>query len=122
MKPQADSTSQTGKVVFRFQYLPASLVHALRTGIAGTAEITFDVKHHAMLVPKSAVVRNDETDERTIMTFGMDSIARSMEVVVGPVLDSMISIQSDELKSGMNVIVEGNYALADSTRITLIHP
>ena len=74
-----------------------------------------------MLVPKSAVVRNDETDERTIMTFGADSIARSMDVVVGPMLDSMISIESSELKPGMNVIVEGNYALADSTRITLIH-
>jgi RND family efflux transporter MFP subunit len=121
IKPQADSASQTAKVVFQFSKLPETLVHALRTGIAGTAEIMFDVRRHAMLVPKSAIVRNDETNERTVMTFGADSIAHSVTVDVGPGTDSLVSIESDDLKPGMNVIIEGNYSLADSTRITISH-
>jgi multidrug efflux pump subunit AcrA (membrane-fusion protein) len=121
VKPQADSSSQAGQVVFQFRNLPALLVHALRTGIAGTATITFDVKHNVMLVPKSAVLRNDETNERTVVIFGPDSISKSIEVQTGPELDSLISVQSDSLRPGMNVITEGNYALADSTRITLTH-
>jgi membrane fusion protein, multidrug efflux system len=119
IKPQADSSSQSGKVVFQFRNLTVQLRRALRIGIAGNAEIIFDVRHNAMLVPKSAVVRDDETNKRTIMTFGPDSIAHSVEVVAGPELDSMVSIESNELKPGMNVITEGNYALTDSTRITL---
>src|SRR5579872_1243065 len=63
IKPQADSSSQAAQVVFQFRNLPAWLVRALRTGISGTATITFDVLHNAMLVPKSAVLRNDETNE-----------------------------------------------------------
>ncbi len=119
IKPGADSTSQTARVIFEFRNVPSSLVPALRTGIAGTATITFDVKHHAMLVPKSAVIRNDETNEKTVVTFGEDSLAKSITVETGPELDTLVSVMSDELKPGMNVITVGNYALADSTRITL---
>jgi len=119
IKPQADSSSQSARVVFQFRNRSPFLVRALRTGIAGTATITFDVRHHAMLVPKSAVLRNDETNEEIVMTFGADSIAHSVTVVSGPEIDSLISVQSDDLKPGMNVITEGNYSLADSTRITL---
>ena len=122
IKPMADSSSQTGKVVFRFTNLPESVVHVLRTGIAGTAEITLDVHTRAMLVPKSAILRNDETNERTVMTFGADSIAHPVVVIVGTGGDSLISVVSDALKPGMPVITEGNYALADSTHITLSQP
>ncbi|HZK76608.1 MAG TPA: efflux RND transporter periplasmic adaptor subunit, partial [Candidatus Kapabacteria bacterium] len=121
IKPQADSSSQAAEVVFQFRNLPPSLVHALRTGITGTVTITFDVLRNAMLVPKSAVLRNDETNERAVVIFGADSISRSISVQTGPELDSLISIQSDSLRPGMNVITVGNYALADSTRITLSH-
>jgi multidrug efflux pump subunit AcrA (membrane-fusion protein) len=119
IKPQADSSSQAGKVVFQFRNLPANLIHDLRTGIAGSATITFDIKHNAMLVPKSAVLRNDETNKETVVTFGADSLAHSVEVQSGPAIDSFVSVESGELKPGMNVIYEGNYSLADSTRITL---
>jgi len=120
IKPDADSTSQAAQVIFQFQNIPASFVRALRTGIAGTATITFDVLHQAMLVPKSAVLRNDETNVRTIVTFGPDSLSKSVVVQTGPEMDSLVSVRSDSLRSGMNVITVGNYALADSTRITLI--
>ncbi len=119
IKPAADSTSQAAQVIFQFQNLPASFVRALRTGIAGTATITFDVLHQAMLVPKSAVLRNDETNVRTIVTFGPDSLSKSVVVQTGPEMDSLVSVRGDSLRTGMNVITQGNYALADSTRITL---
>ncbi|MDP4199155.1 MAG: HlyD family efflux transporter periplasmic adaptor subunit [Bacteroidota bacterium] len=121
IKPQADSSGQTAKVVFHFEGLTPTTITFLRTGIVGTAEITFDLRSHAMLVPKSAVVRNDETNEHIVMTFGSDSIAHVVSVTTGPEVDSLVSIESSILKPGMNVITEGNYSLADSTRITLIH-
>ncbi len=78
IKPQADSSGQTGQVIFQFLRLPDWLVHSLRMGIAGTATITFDVLHRVMLVPKSAVIRNDETNVRTVVTFGSDSLSKSI--------------------------------------------
>ncbi len=122
IKPQADSTGQAAQVIFQFERLPGWLVNALRTGIAGTATITFDMMHNVMLVPKSAVIRNDETNVRTVVTFGPDSLAHSIEVSTGPEMDSLVSVNSDSLKPGMNVITVGNYALADSTHITLVRP
>ncbi|HEY3875174.1 MAG TPA: efflux RND transporter periplasmic adaptor subunit, partial [Candidatus Kapabacteria bacterium] len=121
IKPAADSTSQSAHVIFQFRSVPDALVRALRTGIAGTATIIFDVRHGAMLVPKSAVLRNDETNEKTVVTFGLDSMAKSIEVTTGPEIDSMVEVESADLKPGMNVVVVGNYSLADSTRITLVN-
>jgi len=72
-----------------------------------------------LVLSGSAIVRNDETNERTVMIFGADSIAHSITVTVGPATDSLVAIESDDLKPGMNVIIEGNYSLADSTRITI---
>jgi multidrug efflux pump subunit AcrA (membrane-fusion protein) len=120
IKPQADSSSQAAQVVFQFRNLSPSLARALRTGITGTSTITFDVMHHVMLVPKSAILRNDETNVRTVVTFGPDSISKSIEVQTGPEIDSLVSVESNTLKPGMNVITVGNYALTDSTRITLV--
>jgi len=119
IKPQADSTGQAAHVVFMFGKLSLFVLQSLRTGIVGSATITFDVRHHAMLVPKAAIIRNDETNERSVMTFGTDSIAHSIDVTPVTEVDSLVAVESDELKPGMNVITEGNYALTDSTRITI---
>ncbi len=121
IKPQADSSSQAAQVIFQFQNVLPSLQNALRTGIAGTATITFGMQRDVMLVPKSAVLRNDETNVRTIVTFGPDSLSKSIQVQTGQEIDSLVSVRGDSLRAGMNVITVGNYALADSTRITLAH-
>lgn len=119
IKPQADSMSQSALVVLRFDRKPATMISAFRTGIVGTADLITDTRVHTLLVPKSAVLRNDEANTYTIVTFGKDSLARSLEVEVGGKTDSMIEIRGNDVHEGMNVIVEGNYALADSVRITL---
>ncbi|MEO6938881.1 MAG: efflux RND transporter periplasmic adaptor subunit [Candidatus Kapaibacterium sp.] len=121
IKPQVDVQSQTAKVVMKFIGLSASVLQSLKTDIAGTARIVTGTHARALLVPKSAILRNDETNARSIVTFGTDSMARNVDVEIGGMKDSLVEIRSPQISDGSPVVVEGNYALPDSTRITLIH-
>jgi multidrug efflux pump subunit AcrA (membrane-fusion protein) len=72
------------------------------------------------IVPTSAVLRNDETNTYSVVTFNRDSLALSLPVEIAGMTDSTLGISSNDLKGGMSIITEGNYALADSTRITVV--
>ena len=121
IKPQVDVQSQTAKIVLRFVGLNAAVTQSLKTDIAGTARIVTGMHNRALLVPKSAILRNDETNAHSIVTFGPDSMAKNVEVDIGGRKDSLVEIRSSQISEGSPVVVEGNYALPDSTRITLIH-
>ena len=117
--PQTDEQSQTIKVRLRFQD-HSSLQNAhLRTDMAGIARIVVGRHQNAFMVPKAAVLRNDETGTQTIVTMTADSLAKAIEVSVGSTTDSLTEVSGEGLHEGMNVIVEGNYALSDSTRVTV---
>jgi multidrug efflux pump subunit AcrA (membrane-fusion protein) len=120
INPQTDLTSQTLKVRLKFADPPSSLIKLLKTDMIGTARIITGLHKGVFIVPKSAVLRNDETNAYSVVTFNADSLAFSLPVEIMGMSDSTVAISNHVLKAGMSIITEGNYALADSTRITVV--
>ena len=119
INPQTDVQSQTIKV--RLRFLPADDTRQplLRTDIIGTATIVTGIRHHTLFVPKTAILRNDENNSYTIVTLTADSLAKSIPVSIGTATDSSVEVIGENVHAGMPVITEGNYSLADSTRVTV---
>ena len=85
----------------------------------GTARIVTGIHPHALLVPRSALLRNDENNTYSVVTVTFDSLALSVPVTIGVLTDSTAEITGGTLEPGTQVITRGNYALADSTRVTI---
>ena len=117
INPQTDIQSQTIKVRLRF-LRRGGVEPLLRTDIIGTATIITGMRHHAFFVPKAAILRDDEKNAYSIVTLTADSLAKSVPVSIGTATDSSVEIIGESVHAGMPVITEGNYSLADSTRVT----
>jgi multidrug efflux pump subunit AcrA (membrane-fusion protein) len=113
--PQSDEQSQTIKV--RIRFVQNSSLDVLRTEMPGSARIVVDKHLHTFLVPRAALLRNDETGTHTIVMVTPDSLAIILPVAVGALSDSVAEVTGTGLRVGLPVIIEGNYALADSTRV-----
>jgi RND family efflux transporter MFP subunit len=120
INPQTDVQSQTVKVRIRFNGLRAVGNHLI-TDMAGTARIVTATHKDVCLVPTSALLRNDETNTFSIIVVSDDSLARSIPVDVGASTDSVVEVKSAGLEKGTSVIIEGNYAIADSTKVTVVN-
>jgi multidrug efflux pump subunit AcrA (membrane-fusion protein) len=120
ISPQTDVMSQTVKVRLGFLPMPDASRRLLKTDMIGEARITTGVHKGVFLVPRQALLRNDETNACSVVTFTPDSLALTLPVEVGGTTDSTAEISNHALKEGMNIITEGHYALADSTRITVV--
>ncbi|MGD1043960.1 MAG: efflux RND transporter periplasmic adaptor subunit [Bacteroidota bacterium] len=119
MNPQTDIQSQTVKVRLRFSMLNNSILSLLRTEMIGTAQITTGVRRHALFVPKAALLRNDEDNSYSVVMITADSLAKVIPVVVGTSDENSAEIRSEQLRAGMMIVTEGNYALTDSTRLSV---
>jgi membrane fusion protein, multidrug efflux system len=119
INPQADSSNQTARVLLRFYHTSNDGPVNFANGMAGTAEIIIGEHENVMIVPLAAVLRNDETNTYTIVTMTPDSLSKTISVTPGITQDSTMEIASSELREGIPVIIEGNYALPDSTRVTV---
>lgn len=120
--PQTDEQSQTIKVRLRFLNHSSMQNVPLRTDMAGVARIVIGVHHNVFMVPKSALLRNDETDTYSIVTITPDSLSKSIHVTAGEMTDSTAEVRGDAMHEGMPVITTGNYALPDSTRVSVERP
>ena len=109
INPQTDFTSQTLKVRLKFAGQPSSLIKLLRTDMIGMARIVTGLHKDVFIVPKSAVLRNDETNAYSVVTFSSDSLALSLPVEITGMTDSTVAITNHGLKEGMSIITEGNY-------------
>ncbi len=120
ISPQAVVESQTVPVRLRFDDEKSQIINPtrpIRTEMIASVSIVTGTRNAALFVPKKSLIRNDETGAYSIFTMTGDSIARKIDVEVGVQADSLIEIHSAQLKSGMPVIVEGSYGLADSTHV-----
>jgi multidrug efflux system membrane fusion protein len=118
--PQSDLQSQTVKVRLRFQGPANEARQKMKTDMSGVAHLQIGLHENVLLVPKAALLRDDETGAFSIIVMTPDSLARSLSVAVGTRTDSTVEVSGTGLASGMPVIIEGNYALADSTRISVV--
>jgi len=116
VSPRSDAQSQTVRVRLAFAALGAER-RLLRTDMGGVASIVTGVHSGVLIVPKEAVLRNDETNACTIVIVTPDSLARVVPAEVGTRTDSTAEVSGSGLAPGVPVVVEGNYSLTDSTRI-----
>jgi len=87
----------------------------------GAAQITISAqgKNDAIVVPASAVtLEASNANEGTVMVVGDDSIARETKVTVGIRSNDKIEI-TEGLKGGETVVIEGNFSLADGTKVEI---
>jgi len=120
INPQTDIQSQTVKARLRFSTLNNSFLSLLRTEMIGTAQITTGIRRHALFVPKAALLRNDEDNSYSVVMMTDDSLAKIIPVIVGTSDEHSVEIRSEQLRAGKMIVIEGNYALADSTRLSVI--
>jgi membrane fusion protein (multidrug efflux system) len=120
ISPGSDPQTQTVRVRLHFVNLTSEQRISMKDGISGSARIVTGERTGVLLVPPKALLRNDDNDTYTVVTVTGDSLSRSIPVSVGIVEDTIAEISGNDLHPGMSVVVTGNYALADSTRVTVI--
>ena len=116
---QSMSGSQATVVRIAFETPLKEIEADLRIGMMGTANIITGVHSDVLLVPRSALLRDDINDTYTIYTVNSDSLAIATPVTVGVVGDSLAEISAPSLTVGQPIIVQGNYEVNDSTRVTV---
>lgn len=117
VNPRSDPQSQAVRVRIGFTGGVGQRKKFLMSEMGGVARIVTGIHPGVLIVPKSALLRNDETDAYTIVVATADSLARVLPVEVGARTDTTAEVSGKGLRPGTRVVVEGNYALADSTRI-----
>jgi multidrug efflux pump subunit AcrA (membrane-fusion protein) len=89
----------------------------LRPGEFSKVTIVAEEAENAVLVPRSAVVfENPNEDAGKVMVVDDASVAHEVEVTVGVRGDETYEI-TEGLEGGETVVVEGNYALPDGTKV-----
>jgi len=116
---QSEPGSQSALVRISFKTPVEDVESTLRVGMMGTVDIVTGVLKDVLVVPRSALLRDDITNTYTIYTITPDSLAVALSVEVGAVSDSLAEVAATSLKAGEPVIVEGNYEVSDSTRVTV---
>jgi multidrug efflux pump subunit AcrA (membrane-fusion protein) len=117
ISPEADLQSQSVKVRLRYRSLTGTQQRLLIANVPGTAEIITGSHRNVLLTDRSTLLHDDETDTYSIVTMTQDSVARVIPVTAGLQTDSLVEVHSDLLHPGETVIVRGQYALTDSTRV-----
>ena len=89
----------------------------LRANGAAQVTIAANSKNDAIVVPASAVtLETSNADEGTVMVVDDKSVAHETKVTIGIRTPDKIEIV-EGLKGGETVVIEGNYALADGTKV-----
>ncbi len=91
----------------------------LRANGAAQVTIAANSKDDAIVVPAAAVtLEASNANEGTVMVVGADSIAHETRVTIGIRTNDRIEI-AEGLKGGEIVVIEGNFALADGTKVEI---
>jgi RND family efflux transporter MFP subunit len=89
----------------------------LRPGGAAEVKVATNQTGDALVVPAAAVTLDaSNADTGTVMVVGLDSVAHEAKVNVGIRTPELMQITSG-LQGGETVVVEGNYALPDGTKV-----
>jgi HlyD family secretion protein len=89
----------------------------LRANGAAQVTIATNSKNNATVVPASSVtLETSNATEGTVMVVDDQNVAHETKVTIGIRTPDKVEI-IDGLKAGETVVVEGNYALADGTKV-----
>jgi len=89
----------------------------LRANGAAQVTVLANAKNDAIVVPATAVtLETSNANEGTVMVVGTDNVAHETKVTTGIRTADKIEIV-EGLKGGETVVVQGNYALPDGTKV-----
>jgi RND family efflux transporter MFP subunit len=89
----------------------------LRANGAAQVTVSANAKNDAIVVPASAVtLETSDAKEGTVMVVDAENVAHETKVTIGIRTPDKIEIV-EGLKGGETVVVEGNYALANGTKV-----
>jgi HlyD family secretion protein len=89
----------------------------LRAGSAAQVVVAAERTEDAVVVPVAAVsLEASNADEGTVMVVDAESVAHETKVTVGIRTPEVVQVVSG-LQGGETVVVEGNYALPDGTKV-----
>ena len=89
----------------------------LRANGGAQVTVSANAKNDAIVVPASAVtLETSNADEGTVMVVDAQNVAHETKVKIGIRTPDKIEIV-EGLKGGETVVVEGNYALPDGTKV-----
>jgi HlyD family secretion protein len=94
----------------------------LRANGAAQVKVFANSKRDAIVVPTSAVSLDaSNSSEGTVMVVDEQSVAHETKVTIGTRTKDKVEVVSG-LKVGETVVIEGNFALADGTRVEVAAP
>ncbi len=114
IEPGVNMQSQTIPV-----QLEINASQLLADSLYGEASIIVNKHKDVLTVPSKAIIHDDEKNTYSLTLINPDSIAYSVNVGIGIKKDSVMEVKSGKLKEGMKVIVEGNYGLPDSAKVSI---
>ncbi|MCL6524043.1 MAG: HlyD family efflux transporter periplasmic adaptor subunit [Thermoflavifilum sp.] len=114
--PLVDPTAQTQQYV-----LHITAQRPLPENLIARATLIRQVFHHAQLIPKSAVLTNEEQNSFWVMRVVGDSLAIKIPIQLGVIADSVVQVLSPIFSPGDRVVTSGNYGLPDSAHIHILH-
>ncbi|QOR75306.1 MAG: HlyD family efflux transporter periplasmic adaptor subunit [Thermoflavifilum sp.] len=113
--PMVDPAAQTQQYVLNVpgrKNLPENLI--------ARAVLTVRVFHQTRLIPKSAVLTNEEQNQFWVMRLVNDSLAVKTPITPGITQDSVVQVLSSTLAPGDRVVTAGNYGLPDTAHIRIM--
>ncbi len=116
VEPRVNPNDQTARVQMTFRYPGRDLEGSL----FGEASITVSRRENVLLVPKRALLHDDEANTTSLMLIGRDSVATRVEIEVGARNDSLCEVISPKISPGLAVVTQGHYGMPDSTRVRIV--
>ena len=115
INPRVSQETQTVTLVVSFP----NRAQEIKDGMFAVVDIVSGTHKDTLIVPKGAILFDPDTGREYVMVVGQDSIARSVTVKTGYEEDNKIEILSG-VGQGQTVITQGNYALADGTKVKVV--
>lgn len=112
--PVIDPATRT----FQVEIIIQNPTEELRPGMFADMIINLGNKE-AMVVPAIAVLKQEGTNNRYIF-INDNGVAKQMEVKLGKRFDELIELEANEVKPGMELVVEGQANLVNGSKIKVV--
>lgn len=90
----------------------------LRPGMFGDIEIVLK-DEETLLVPAIAILKQEGTNNRYVFVHE-NGTARQIEVTIGERINDKVELKADEIKSGMELIVQGQANLLNGSKVKVV--
>lgn len=114
--PSVDSLSQTERLIIRVK--PS---HSIPENLIAKVQVVKHARQHVSTLPKDAVLTNETQDEFWIMKLLNDTTAVKIPIKKGMETQQLIEITAPMLNPTDRVLLTGNYGLADTAKVKIVH-